>query len=277
MTPDELLKFLSQHRSEYTEDWRRTAAHSDANGDYLWMSEFVKGHALVLEIGVGDGTSTLRLLDRKHRVVAIDSNDKCLLAARERLGEHHDVQLIERENWNQDGAHLNVQYAPMKESLAEDTTLLINGDITNDPELQAWLRSVGPFDAIVCWLIGTNMADLSRHREDGDTQPEPGRYRCKVQNKVYELGDQVLRAGGIVHMVDRFESPSEVSRDKLLEEILETHREQVSVTNLVVDEASVEVRPWHSPEDGITMKRSSGLAETATDLLLVSIVSRKPL
>lgn len=277
MTPDELLNLLSQHRSKYTEDWQRTAAHSDANGDYLWMSEFVKGHALVLEIGVGDGTSTLRLLEKNHRVVAIDSNDKCLLAARERLSEHHDVRLIEREDWNQDGGQLNVQYAPIKESLPEDTTLLVNGDVTNDPELQAWLRSVGPFDAIVCWLIGTNMVDLSRHREDGDTQPEPERYRCKVQNRVYELGDQVLRPGGIVHVVDRFESPSEASRDKLLEEILETHLEQVSVTNLVVDEASLEVRPWHSPEDGITMKRSSGLAETATDLLLVSIVSRKPL
>ena len=48
------------HRSKYTEARQRTAALSDANGDYQCRSEFVKGHALVLEIGVGNVTSTWR-------------------------------------------------------------------------------------------------------------------------------------------------------------------------------------------------------------------------
>ena len=275
MTPEDLLNLLASERSKYAEEWGRTASCSDANGDYEWMSEFLDGYERVLEIGVGDGTSTQSLLARGHTVVGVDSNDKCLETAYQKIGRTFDARLIHRESWHHDGAKLNVQYAAISEDMSEKTTLLINGDVTNDVELQEWLLDVGPFDAVVCWLIGTNMIDLSRHCEPGDTQPEPHRYRCKVQNRVYELSDEVLRPGGILHIVDRLDSPTDDDRDGILDAIIETHQEQASVTRLTVDPDSLACRPWHNTKDGVTMKRTSDSGESSAELILVSTISRK--
>jgi hypothetical protein len=269
MNQEQLLQLLSDKRREYAESWAKTAAHGDANGSYEWMASFLDGYRKVLEIGVGDGVSTLRLLEKGHSVVGIDSNIQCLERAQNRLGQPENARLIRRERWDTSESGLVVRYSSIAESLDGDNVIFVEGDIVNDPELERWLASLAPFDAVACWLIGTNAVDLVRHGGQANV------YRCKVQNRVYELAESLLRSQGIVHIVDRAELPTEETQDRIISTTLEAHRDQASVTSLVVDSSAVAHRPWDDPEDGIGMIRS-GIGSTESGLALVSTIARKP-
>ena len=74
--------------------------------------------------------------------------------------------------------------------------LLMDGDIQNNSKLLSWLRENGPFDAVTCWLIGTHHARTYNEVFDAINVSDVLEYRLSVQNRVYELADQILRAGG---------------------------------------------------------------------------------
>ncbi|EKO3961192.1 hypothetical protein F2K62_002443 [Vibrio fluvialis] len=71
-------------------------------------------------------------------------------------------------------------------------------------------------------------------------------YRIFVQNEVYEIADKILRSNGILHIVDRGQ---ELTSEDDKNDLIESHRDQASVTNLVVQE-TVESREYEDPNNG---------------------------
>jgi hypothetical protein len=97
-----------------------------------------------------------------------------------------------------------------------------------------------------------------------------------VQNKVYEVSDDLLRSGGLLNVIDRAEYPS---TSILKDGLLDSHRDQASVTSLNVED--LEFIEYSEPETHGAIKmvltipeeyKGSGMEKFA----LTSISSRKP-
>jgi hypothetical protein len=130
------------------------------------------------------------------------------------------------------------------------------------------------FDAIACWNIGTYTA---LHQSFGT----PQQFRLRTQNIAYQLADLILRPGGVVHIIDRSLVPTEANLDSDVQGLLDCHRDQASVTSLVVDPNSVAIRRYVQPAEdtGIVMKREeeTGVSQTeAGEMAFCSILATKP-
>jgi len=135
---------------------------------------------------------------------------------------------------------------------------------------------VGPFDVVVCWLVGTHRGRELSAINAGYRFRSSQEYRLRVQNKVYELADEILRSGGVLQVVDRGEYPeTEAHR----EDWHKAHRDQASVTSL--DVAVPEHCEYEEPTEGkhVTMEKSLPLSGRDFDvkrLALLSVISKKP-
>ena len=101
-------------------------------------------------------------------------------------------------------------------------------------------------------------------------------YRLRVQNDVYVLADQILRPGGILHIVDRTHRSDEDARRTTLE----SHREQAGPTTLDVLEVLYrDCRDAHT-EEGIAMvaahRGAIGGPGPDSPYLLSAIIAKKP-
>ncbi len=269
---------MEAEREQYAKTWSDIdAAAFDRDGHYAWMAEHVTEYRRVLEIGGGDGRGTLALLRAGHHVVSVDENPACLKRAKDRLDRAGFPVAIELRGAvvGEEGGY-RVTYDPVVSTSIGPRCLLIEGDTLNDQHLLCWLKTKArPFDAVVCWLIGSHRArpfNVELHEDDA---PD---YRLRVQNGLYVLADEVLRSGGVLNVIDR-------GTIGLTEEIIEqlrvdkaqSHWEQASATSLRVD-YRVNVRAY-DPPDGVPMQLTLGtsgcvLRDVTTGL--VSVLARKP-
>lgn len=82
---------------EYSEKWNSSAEFFYKNNDYYWMVDHLRDYHTILEIGCGTGYSTLAMLEKGHRVIAIDNNPECIAKAKELIdknGYSNDVEFI---------------------------------------------------------------------------------------------------------------------------------------------------------------------------------------
>ncbi|MGU3473113.1 class I SAM-dependent methyltransferase [Paenibacillus sp. D51F] len=263
---------VNLQKSEYANTWSSDAQNYRKNNDYAWMGSFIEGCRTVVEIGTGDGSSTLSLLETGHVVIGIDENLECLKKTYDTLKKAgRSVKLLHRGNLKTTMTGYKMEYKRLKSEIPESGALLIEGDIINDPFLEEWLEQNKPFDAMVCWLIGSHGV---RALNDAVKAETPGTYRSHVQNKVYEVADIVLREKGILHIVDRIKKPSNEEEQM----ILDSHEEQASVTSLKVSNLDIREQP-HFELGKESMKLGSALASGSTsekvDLVLASILSVK--
>jgi hypothetical protein len=130
------------------------------------------------------------------------------------------------------GQTYQVSYGRVPGGASADV-LLIEGDILNDPLLKQWLTQTQRFDAVVCWLLGTHQYRAAEYRFEEYGAGDQYGFRILVQNAAYELADEVLRPQGVLQVVDR---GGFFDDERLIEAMKDSHREQASVTTLVVDE-----------------------------------------
>jgi hypothetical protein len=208
-----IIMKLRSGRSQYATEWGNGNARQFAiDGHYEWMTSFLNAHARILEIGTGNGSGTTALLSSGHIVVGIDENPECLKIAKQNIETAgFDVTYEQREVIQSEQTGYKIAYATPKSSMPKSGTLLLEGDILNDPALLEWIKKNGPFDAIACWLIGAYYERTFNVAITGLGIASPGEYRFEIHNHICRIADQVLVNGGVLHIVDRSELPESQS------------------------------------------------------------------
>lgn len=125
----------SDERKKYAEQWAESSLLFLNNKDYAWMCNQIEQYSTVLEIGCGTGHSTLSLIQRGHKVIAIEKNEYCLEKAKE---------LIETSGYI---------YGTLKDNIDSCNVIFVLTDIC-DQDLPKKLSNVS-FSVAVCWNIGT--------------------------------------------------------------------------------------------------------------------------
>lgn len=259
--PTSALSHLLSERKQYAEKWTAgNAAKFEADGHYAWMASLLDGYNRVLEIGTGDGRGTLALMNAGHTVVGVDENPVILELAQLRLKEAGKSVVYEaREKVSLSLRGYQVWYGYPKHSVSPGGALLLNGDIQNDPKLIQRLRNNGPFDAVACWMIGTHHARTYNEVFDTINVGEVMEYRLSVQNRVYELAEELLRPGGVLQVVDRGQP---LETEQIQRNYISNHKEQANVTSLEI--TGCEERYYEeASEDGVE------IIPTTSDLSLI--------
>jgi SAM-dependent methyltransferase len=268
---------LESARRRYVREWQITSTFFEQEGHYAWMASQVAGFLRILEIGCGNGLSTLALLKSGHKTVSIEENPR-FMDETKRLLEMNSFTVSVAKRGSVIPARRADSYSIVYSQVAvsDADAVLIEGDILEDPKLVEWLIASPKFDAVVCWLMGTHSfrggnacSALSGIANSTDN-------RLLTQNAVYERAASVLRPGGLLSVIDRTQYPDS---DLLVSDFLAAHREQASVTDLVV--GKLEARPYREPlAAGATkMVVRLPIASPGFDLArvaLTSVTSAKP-
>jgi len=277
---NKLSQKLKSERVEYSDQWTNAnAAHFEVGGYYKWMAGFVAGYNKILEIGTGGGHGTLELAKRGHKIISIEENLTILDSAEEYLAKNGiTCTRIRRESVSIGSDSYKINYRHILEADIDDSyqVLLVEGDMLNDPSLFEWLKKEAPFDAVICWLMGTHSARIYNDAIKARRIPSPGEYRLHVQNTVYELADEILRSNGRLHIVDRTQEPD---HEEIRTGFLDAHKDQASVTSLIVDSLDYIVYEEPSNENKIEMCITVGLSgkiPAFTKMAFTSIYSHKP-
>jgi len=273
---EDLLAMLDDRRAKYASEWTQgNAPHFEAAGDYRWMADFIGGHPYVLDIGMGDGRAIVELLRQGHDVISIDENIACVMIAGDRLKTAgYTAHVIEREitrHQFEDG--YEVRYADICQARRPPggEVVLVEGDILTDAGLVDALRTIAPFDAVSCWMIGTHEA-VHDNRLLKNIETNQSSYRRFVHMKVCEVADSVLRSGGLLHIVDRGIDSAEQHEDDLRHDyaLIASH-------TLLVLEAT-HFRRYVESEQGIEMRVGAGRGQEveSRSRTLMSVLFRKP-
>lgn len=115
------------NESVYSNEWNVSAQYFYQTGCYTWMINKLASFNTVLEIGCGTGYSTLALVERGHKVIAIDKNQDCLQKAKKLLSEK---------------GYLNGEVRFFKRDIVVEND---RDKLLNDFE----------YDIVICWNVGT--------------------------------------------------------------------------------------------------------------------------
>lgn len=196
---------VPMNAEQYAEEWKKSAEAFSSANHYNWMGEQLGNVKRVIEVGCGSGASTESLVAAGRQILVIESNQHCAQFSHDRLkskGIQVEMISISQLNgltsWDKIGVKLLVQ------------------DIFST-QFEQHLPH-GWFDAIVCWMIGSNPEHIGLSigkpymSFDGSEMPA---YREKIQKRGYELGCNALKKGGIVHVVDRASISNWSDKDQL--------------------------------------------------------------
>jgi SAM-dependent methyltransferase len=268
-------------KAEYASHWAVSARHFDRQSCYDWMTDLLRPLApkRILDIGCGTGQGLLSLLHRfEPTIVAVDENLACLTEAQHNLAEMgYASDLVTRLGYIVGGDGTHQMVTDQSAIRATKRISLIHGDVIfDDPELERFLTAAAPFDAVTVWLIGTDPHRITKCQNLAPLEiASAEEYRLRVQNRVYPLASRVLRPGGWLQTVDRGEPPA---TEELRNDDLAAHRDQASVTDLVVFDHSY--REYLEPESlGVGMVASpgsSGRNPKIEKLAMTSVLARKP-
>ena len=189
------------------------------------------------------------------------------------------VQLAERIRYEDamGGRHFLIFEDNSPISLRREVMLVQTDVLLPDEPFKEFLLAKAPFDAVTIWLIGTYMARESCINLDILKIEQPADYRLHVQNAAYSLASGVLRKGGVLQVVDRGINPT--TKD-LYDNLLNSHRAQAVGTGLDVQEATFFPYKEQVTGRGVNMvanSKSSATINKERDLVLISIISKKPL
>ena len=268
---------LNKERKKYLKKWSNDSKFFYDNKYYDWMNSHIKDYKVVLEIGCGNGLSTLSLIENGHHVIVIDENIECLKETRKTLETKKiKSKIIQREGlFREYKDSYEYNYKKINHSFEENQILLIEGDVLNDNHLESWLLSID-IDCVVCWLMGSHGARRYNKIIAEKKIITPQNYRFVIQNSIYEMADRILKDNGILQIVDRGRKPSNEEEKSFLE----SHQDQASVTALIVEEIKF-LEYKHDIKDGVAMSvEEDQIVTKHKDLkqfetVFVSAISRK--
>ena len=202
-------RLLQRVRRNSYRRWRVEAEDHQRQGHYAWMARRLEGFTRVLELGVGEGRSTLELLRRGHEVLAVDENPYCLKSTATALSEAgHPPELLLRGRPETRGERYTVRYEAPTLVSSRQHPVLVEGLLGFDLELDQWLRRQAPFDAMVCWFSQLHPAFcfhvmFARPEHRATIRGGPPAIRRCLHQRAAELATRLLRPGGVLHLVER--------------------------------------------------------------------------
>ena len=119
--------FFINEIKQYAEQWNTSAQFFYEKKYYQWMCEKLIGFKTVMEIGCGTGYSTLALIHNGHKVVAIDKNLECIMAAKKLTADN---------------------------GYTEENVIFLEGDIA-DAHFREQTLSRYACDIVICWNVGS--------------------------------------------------------------------------------------------------------------------------
>ncbi len=269
--------FVQDKQKEYLKGWSNDSQSILDKGLYQWMvSQLDPNHQRVLEIGCGIGNSTLALLKSGKKLISIDENYYCIEHTR-KLIEKNGFKVItinDRLDRKLDGAFYatNVKQKSLpnaKTVFEEFDCLLIQSDILQDPKLVEYFKEC-EIESIICWLIGTHGAKWFDSNLDAWVKSAM-EYRLKVQNTVYEVSDEILKEGGVLNIIDR----SLYLNDEELKNLIINHKDQASVTKLIVSDKVNQIEFGTPSTNGVgmvkQMSHDTNFEKTQEELWLHSV------
>lgn len=119
----------------YAEQWNSSSDNFYDNGSYSWMCDQIKRYRTILEIGCGTGQSTLSLLEKGHKVIAIEKNNFCIEKAK---------SLLEKKGYT---------IGTIECGLLDSDVIFVASELFE----RNFLSSIShiSFDAVICWNIGS--------------------------------------------------------------------------------------------------------------------------
>ena len=236
-----------REKTEYAVQWNISAQYFYERGYYTWMAEKLSGYDTILEIGCGTGYSTLALVEKGYKVIAVDKNLECLNKAR---------ALLDEKDTN------------------DDRIVFVEGDIVEENFRETLLHNYN-FDAIICWNVGTYwtremiqyylpyMFEYGLNKEQIVSNPESSYSELIIWN-VCRLAKEKNAA---VHIIDR-----------TLEEIAESTDPYYYLLKDEFDFSTIEYdnKRANSVSKGGRILSTNGAAnlEEKMDILFVSILYR---
>ena len=267
-------------KEEYQTHWQMNAEHYKEQGTYEWMAAQLDSvrPRRILDIGCGNGQGVSALYRRFGcQVLAVDENIHCLRESASVLRrDGAKTQIIERFTYIAQSQGRHVIAVDQSAITATRQAIMLQGDLLLDDQLLfSYLRSKAPFDAVTVWLCGAfNMRHTCANLDDFRIAG-PNEYRLHVQNKTYQFAGELLRSGGVLHVVDRGEVPA---TDQLRNSFLDSHREQAEETDLEV--VDINHRLYTDLDrKGVRMvltRGTSGRKPDMSQLAFLSVRSRKP-
>jgi len=264
----------------YLRGWEQNSRNLEQQGVYEWMAERLEPYKpkRVLDVGTGDGQGVAALWRRFQckLLISLDENRECLIASEQRLKKNgvpsSVIQRLDVEMESDESYFLSIIAGRLPQG---DGVFLIESDILADPELENFLSSIPPFDAITIWLIGTHLMRNNCLNLTSLKIKDTVEYRLRVQNKVYEMADRILRPGGVLQVVDRGEEPND---EILRKDTIDAHKSQAAPTSLQFK--SLEYMRYSEIEKGkrvnmVLSPGESGRIPKAPQFAILSVISTK--
>jgi SAM-dependent methyltransferase len=269
---------LDRERQNYLNKWKYSSEDLNTQDCYLWMSNLLKleNPRRVFDVGCGSGNGIMSLIstlnDDDLKIISMDENVRCLMHTKEKLEKNGiDVDLIKRFDENVNGKFHELIYSNQEIQPSKMVTL-IGSDILTDITLVEKLKKLPKFDAVTVWLIGTHnerqFCNNLRRFKISDSRE----YRLRVQNTVYEIADEILKNNGVLQIVDRSQPLIE---EWMYNDVFELHKEQASVTDLVVEKIHWKEYSEHDANRGVKMVFHDPQNLKTSRKAIVSVLSRK--
>lgn len=266
----------------YAKSWDKNELYFTGQGCYTWIVDQIAQYKpkRILDIGCGNGHGLLELASRLDYadIISIEENKACISRASKLLQENkYNPTVVSRIDHIPIGPEIHRLNIDTKDFRIDNGISIIEGDILQDDDiLLKALAGSGKFDLVTIWMIGTHLArseciDIAHYKISSS-----GEYRLRVQNKVYRLADKLLGRGGILQIVDRGEVPEE---DFIKDDFIRAHKEQASVTSLLVNDLHYMEYSEASSGRSLKMVETLGLSGRQPDFTrkaMLSITSKKP-
>lgn len=199
---------------QYAEEWAENSLYFRKNDHYKWMIEQLGDAKFIVEVGCGAGYSTYALAQNTNRkIFVIEANKLLLKQAADYLG----------------GKSISLEVVQStKEAFEKINSVQVVLLHANIFEIEEHLKILEQkFDALVCWLIGSDLLNISNrlNKDLADFEiSDFGEYRENLHKFCYGLGGLLLKKNGICHMVDRLKIKSWGVKDFARNTLVEAHK-----------------------------------------------------